>query len=115
MGATAADSRAAFDQVAQDVIAAIPAPTGFDFTSALVQAGFDKAQMQVGSSQTTEGKAADALFWSVQFADGCLIGEYRAVQVDPADQNPAKLVPYASATVPPTASGCLLGATVPIP
>lgn len=112
-GPTAAESKAAFDQAAQGIIASTPAPSLQAFIDALVAVGFDRARMQSTSEVTTQGKPVDAVFWAVEFPDGCLIGQYRPVEPDPEDDSPGKLVPYVSTSAPPTATGCLLGA-VPV-
>lgn len=109
VGTTAVESKAAFDQAAQRVTSATSTPTTAAFIDELALTGFDPSSIETGSDTTTEGKPADALFWSVEFPDGCLIGQYRNVQPDPEDQDPVKLLPYTSMIAPATARGCLLG------
>jgi hypothetical protein len=106
-GATAAESKVAFDRAAERVIAATADPTTDTFVEELERAGFDRSHTQVSSNETTQGKPVDAQFWSVEFPDGYLVGQYRNVPPEPERQS--AIVPYSSMTAPPTANGCLVG------
>lgn len=101
---SASENLAYFDWVNGGVVAANASAGGRDFIDALVAAGFDKAQMQVTSDTTTEGKPADSVQFSVAFQGECLIGQY-----GPASGG------YHGAVRPPLGTGaCLVGQTRPI-
>ncbi|MFB6609312.1 hypothetical protein ACFCVO_03260 [Agromyces sp. NPDC056379] len=101
---SATENLAYFDWVNGGVVAANASAGGRDFIDALVAGGFDKAQMQVTSDTTTEGKPADSVQFSVLFQGECLIGQY-----GPASGG------YHGAVRPPLGTGtCLVGQTRPI-
>ncbi|MWB97371.1 DUF6993 domain-containing protein [Agromyces seonyuensis] len=98
---SAEDNLPFFDEVALGVIAANGSAGGHDFIDALVAGGFDKAAMQVTGDETTLGKPADSVQWSVDFAGECLIGQY-----GPASGGYHGVVRDELGT-----GGCLVGAT----
>lgn len=100
---TALDNQPFFDSVNRTLIAANPAAGGVEFTSTLRDNGFDLAAMQVTPDTTTVGVAADAVQFSVRWADSnCLIGQYGHGI-------------YTSTVVPALGTGaCLVGQTRPI-
>ncbi|MFC9558147.1 DUF6993 domain-containing protein [Agromyces sp. NPDC056965] len=101
---SATENLAYFDWVNGGVVAANASAGGRDFIDALVAGGFDKAQMQVTSDTTTEGKPADSVQFSVLFQGECLVGQY-----GPASGG------YHGAVRPPLGTGtCLVGQTRPI-
>ena len=100
---SALDNKAFFDSVNQTLIGSNPAAGGVDFTSNLRASGFDIAAMQVTPDTTTVGVAADAIQFSVRWADSnCLVGQYGHGV-------------YTSTVVPALGTGaCLVGQTRPI-
>ncbi|MGX5694715.1 DUF6993 domain-containing protein [Agromyces soli] len=101
---SAAENLAFFDHVNTQVVTANPAAQGRDFIDALVAAGFDKSQMQLTSDETTLGKPADSVQFSVAFQGECLVGQY-----GPASGG------YHGAVRPALGTGgCLIGQTRPI-
>lgn len=102
---TAADNLPLFTAVTAQVWASGDRDHGRGYIDALVAAGFQKARMQVTSDQTTVGRAAESLQFSVAWGDTeCLIG-----QIGPSTGAPV------TAVMPQLAEGrCLVGHTRPI-
>jgi hypothetical protein len=100
----AAENLAYFDSVNLAVIAGDPSPGGRAFIDALVDAGFDRAAMQVTSDTTTLGEPADSIQFAVGIGPDCLVGQFGP-----------KSDGYHSAVRPALGTGgCLVGATRPI-
>lgn len=90
-----------FDAVAGSLVAD-GNPGGRTIIDGLSAAGFDKSAMQVTADHTPLGNAVDSLQFSVEFDDGCLIGQVGSGT-------------YTSVLAAPLAGGgCLVGATRPI-
>ena len=101
---TAADNLPLFTAVTASVWASEERAAGRAYVDALVEAGFDKAVMQVTRDLSTVGNPAESIQFSVRWGDECLIG-----QVGPATGDPVTVV------VPVLAEGtCLVGETRPI-
>lgn len=93
-----------FDSVNLGVVAANSEAGGRDFIDALVNAGFDKSQMEVTADRTTVDLQADSVQFAVLFQGECLVGQY-----GPASGG------YHSAVRPALGTGgCLVGQTRPI-
>ncbi|MEA9986212.1 MULTISPECIES: DUF6993 domain-containing protein [Subtercola] len=77
---TAADNLPYFDHVNTGLIASSTAagqtPDGKAFTSALRDAGFGIASMQVTPDITTVGVKADSIQFSIAVNGSCLVGQY---------------------------------------
>ncbi|MDL5486972.1 DUF6993 domain-containing protein [Microbacterium wangruii] len=101
---TAADNLPLFTQVAEQVWGSPQSGEGRAYVDALAAAGFDKSDMQVSEDLSTIGNAAEALQFSVQFGDECLLG-----QAGPVTGRVVTTVGPALAS-----GGCLLGETRPI-
>ncbi|PFG31128.1 DUF6993 domain-containing protein [Paramicrobacterium agarici] len=98
---TAADNLAYFDSVNEAVLAENPDAMGMDFINALVDAGFDKAAMEVTEDYSTVGNRAESIQFSVRWNDACLIG-----------QNGESVGGYHSTIMDVLGSGtCLVGTT----
>lgn len=101
---TAADNLPLFTAVTASVWASEDRAAGRAYVDALVEAGFDKAAMQVTRDLSTVGNPAESIQFSVRWGEECLIG-----QVGPATGDPVTVV------VPVLAEGtCLVGETRPI-
>lgn len=101
---TADDNLEFFDAVNQATIDGHDNPIGRDFINGLVNAGFDKDDMQVTEDYSTVGNPAESIQFSVHWGDNCLIG-----------QNGDAVNGYHSAVMPDLATGkCLIGNTAPI-
>lgn len=102
---TAADNLPLFKAVTAKVWASDHRVEGRAYIDALVSVGFPKDRMQVTADQTTIGRAAESLQFSVAWGDDeCLIG-----QVGPSTGKPVtKVMPQLAK------SRCLVGSTRPI-
>jgi hypothetical protein len=101
---TAEENLPVFAAVTAAVWASADRASGRAYVDALVQAGFDKAAMQVTNDVSTVGNAAESIQFAVRWGEDCLIG-----QVGPATGDPVTTV------VPVLAEGtCLVGQTRPI-
>jgi hypothetical protein len=101
---SAGENLAYFDSVNLVVVAGNPEAGGRDFIDALVNAGFDKSQMEVTADRTTVDLQADSVQFAVLFQGECLVGQY-----GPASGG------YHSAVRPALGTGgCLVGQTRPI-
>lgn len=91
-----------FASVTAKVWASEKRSSGRAYIDALTQAGFDRTRMQVTQDQSTVGRAAESLQFSVAWGESeCLIG-----QVGPSTGDPVTEV------MPQLAEGrCLVGAT----
>lgn len=101
---SAGENVAYFDSVNLGVVAANPEAGGRDFIDALVNAGFDKSQMEVTADRTTVDLQADSVQFAVLFQGECLVGQY-----GPASGGYHSAVRAALGT-----GGCLVGQTRPI-
>lgn len=101
---SAADNLPLFTQVMDAVAATDAGEQGRAYIDALVDAGFDKAAMEVTNDRTTVGNPVDSIQFSVRWGDECLVG-----QVGPS-------TPAPTALVLPLVPGdtCLIGQTRPI-
>lgn len=99
---TAEDNLAIFTAVTQQVWASEQRASGRAYIDALVAAGFDKSKMQVTQDESTVGRPAESLQFSVSWgADKCLVG-----QVGPSTGEPV------TAVLDQLAEGrCLVGTT----
>lgn len=79
---------------------------GVNVVNTVVNAGFDKAAMQVSYDESRTGLTADNIFVSVRVNDQCLIG-----QVVTSDKTVTTAVEPA---VGPDKTICLIGETRPI-
>jgi hypothetical protein len=101
---SASDNLPYFAQVVATVAAGSTPVSGRAYIDALVQAGFDKAAMQVTQDESTIGNPAESIEFSVRWGDQCLVG-----QVGPSIGSPVSTV------LPGLSSGdCLIGQTRPI-
>jgi hypothetical protein len=102
---TAAENLPVFTAVAEAVWATDMKGAGRAYIDALIDAGFDRAAMQVTQDQSTVGNQAESLQFSVRWGeDDCLIG-----QVGPSTGQ------VVTAVMPQLAEGrCLVGTTRPI-
>ncbi len=102
---TAEDNLPLFAAVTAQVWGGADKVHGRAYIDALVAAGFDKADMQVTDDESTVGRAAESIQFSVRWGnDQCLIG-----QVGPSTGTPV------TAVMPQLAEGrCLVGNTRPI-
>ncbi len=101
---SAQDNLAYFDHGTRAVLASNPRAVGADFISALVAAGFNKADMQLTADKTSVGLPAGSIQFSVRFRGECLVG-----------QNGAGAGGYYSEVTPLLSTGnCLVGDTVPL-
>jgi len=98
---SAGDNLPFFTSVTAAVWAGPENVSGRAYVDALVEAGFDKATMQVTPDQTTIGNPAESIQFSVRWGQECLIG-----QVGPSSGAPVTVV------APGLGDGtCLVGAT----
>ncbi|MDQ0612680.1 hypothetical protein QF046_000321 [Microbacterium sp. W4I4] len=99
---TAADNLPVFTVVTAQVWASDQRVHGRAYIDALVGAGFDRSRMQVTSDETTIGRAAESIQFSIAWGeDQCLIG-----QVGPSTGDPVTVV------MPQLQGGrCLVGIT----
>jgi len=98
-GGTAEENRPLFDAVSSAVVAADPDADGRALVDALVDAGFDKAVIEITDDTTAIGRKADAVQFAVRASDRCIIGERSASG-------------YASLVAPVLGTGrCLVGKT----
>ncbi len=74
-GGTAGQNRPFFEFVLEGVLTENPAPTNRLVVDSLVDAGFDKAAMEVTADTTPVGDRADSILISVQIDGQCLIGQ----------------------------------------
>ena len=101
---TATDNLPLFTAVTTSVWTSEDRAAGREYVDALVEAGFDKAAMQVTNDTSTVGNPAESIQFAVRWGEECLIG-----QVGPATGEPVTVV------VPVLAEGsCLVGQTRPI-
>ncbi|MDJ0349265.1 hypothetical protein [Cryobacterium sp. PH29-G1] len=101
---TAGENLAYFNFLAAAVTKSDPSAGGSAYIDALVAGGFDRTAMEVTFDRTQADLAADAVQFSVRFADECLIG-----QIGPASDG------FHSVVAPLLSTGlCLLGSTRPI-
>lgn len=99
----AGDNKAYFDQTLTDLLAANEKADSRAMVNALVEAGFDKSQMEVTFDKTSIGLDVDYIMVSVKMPDGiCLMGE-RGTRG------------YSSTVANPMSTGkCMIGETQPI-
>jgi hypothetical protein len=98
---TAADNKLFFDSVNTALFAANGSANGRTIIDNLVNAGFDKAAMQVTPDTTSTGGRVDAILFSVRIGKSCLLGQHGSA--------------YSSAVEPALSNGtCLVGKTRPI-
>jgi len=71
----AAGNKEYFRSVTRALLNDDPTPTGRKLIDNLVDAGFDKSTMELTPDKTSIGLDADAIEFSVQFGDECLIGQ----------------------------------------
>lgn len=102
---TAEDNLPIFTAVTQQVWASEQRASGRAYIDALIAAGFDRAKMQVTQDESTVGRPAESLQFSVSWGvDKCLVG-----QVGPSTGEPVTVV------MDQLAEGrCLVGTTRPI-
>lgn len=102
---TAEDNLPVFTAVADSIWATDQRGSGRAYIDALIDAGFDRAAMQVTQDQSTVGNPAESLQFSVRWGDeSCLVG-----QVGPSTGQ------VVTAVMPQLAEGrCLIGTTRPI-
>jgi hypothetical protein len=101
---TAADNLPLFTSVVASVWVGPEPVAGRAYIDALVDAGFDKAAMELTPDVTTVGNAAESIQFSVRWGEECLIG-----QVGPATGEPVTAVADVLAE-----GTCLVGRTRPI-
>ncbi len=101
---SAADNLPAFTAVMDQVWASDDKVKGRAYIDALIDAGFDKSDMQVTNDETSVGNAADSIEFAVLWGQECLVG-----QVGPSTKTPTAVV------LPELPDGgCLIGTTRPI-
>jgi len=102
---TATDNLALFTAVTAQVWGSDDRARGRAYVDALVAAGFPKDRMQVTADQSTVGRAAESMQFSVAWGDEeCLIGQVGTSTGEPV-----------TAVMPQLAGGrCLVGRTRPI-
>ena len=102
---TATDNLALFTAVTAKVWGSDDRARGREYVDALVAAGFPKDRMQVTADQSTVGRAAESMQFSVAWGDEeCLIGQVGTSTGEPV-----------TAVMPQLAGGrCLVGRTRPI-
>lgn len=99
---SAADNLPVFAAVTAQVWASAENVRGRAYVDALVAAGFDKAAMQVTADESTVGRPAESILFSVRWGETeCLIG-----QVGPSTGEPVTVVADQLAE-----GRCLVGAT----
>ncbi len=64
-----------FDQVVEEAVAPSGRQGGREIIDALVEAGFDKAQMEVTPDRTSVDLEADTIEFSVRIGRECLVGQ----------------------------------------
>lgn len=105
-GGTAADNEKFFNYVLRQAIRDGMEINGVNVVNTVVNAGFEKAALQVSYDSSRTGLAADNIFISVHIADQCLIGQVvTAEKTVTTDVQPA---------IGPDKSVCLIGETRPI-
>jgi len=72
---TAADNLDIFTSVMNTVWASDEKAQGRAYVDSLVEAGFDKSQMQVTEDLSTVQLAAESIMFSVKWGDECLVGQ----------------------------------------
>ncbi|WP_238439348.1 DUF6993 domain-containing protein [Microbacterium sp. JZ31] len=102
---SAADNLPIFTQVTERVWASDRRAEGRAYVDALVEAGFDKAAMQVTRDVSTVGNPAESMQFSVLWRGECLVGQ---VGPDIGEAVTRVLPALEDGTL------CLLGATRPI-
>lgn len=105
-GGTAEENLPYFTEVLRDYTAGEGAIKGEPVSRAVIDAGFDKAFMQVSFDRSETGLEADNIFVSVLLGENCLLG-----QVITADRS---FVTQAAPAVGPENNICLIGETAPI-
>lgn len=73
---TAADNKAFFDWVNEELIASGAALNGAAFVDNLEGAGFPRDVMEVTPDTTSIGIAADNIVFSIRFGEECLLGQW---------------------------------------
>ena len=73
---TAADNKAFFDWVNEELIASGTALNGAAFIDNLEGAGYSRSAMEVTPDTTSIGIAADNIVFSIRFGDECLLGQW---------------------------------------
>lgn len=102
---TAQDNLPVFTLVTQQVWASDQRGAGRAYIDALVAAGFDKSAMQVTEDNSTVGRAAESMQFSVRWGDTeCLIGQVGPSTGEPVTKVMQQLVD----------GRCLIGQTRPI-
>ena len=101
---TAAENLPWFTEIMNDVWDGEDSVKGRAYVDALIEGGFDKADMEVTADKTSVGHAADSIEFSVLWGDECLVG-----QVGPSIKRPTAVVLPALPS-----GGCLIGKTRPI-
>ena len=95
---SAADNKPYFDLTNQKLFDSTGSVSGRAIIDNLVNAGFDKAAMQVTPDKTTTKGSTDSILFSVRIGDSCLLGQYGGG--------------YSSTVEPALAGGgCLIGKT----
>lgn len=72
---TAVENLPYFDYINEQTYAAHGFVDGIVYIDALTNAGFDRAAMELTWWDTPDGHLADSIFFSVQFAGECLMGQ----------------------------------------
>ncbi len=98
---TATENLPYFNLLATSTTTANPSADGRAYIDALIAGGFDRGAMQVTFDRTKADLAADAIQFSVNFGDECVIG-----QIGPATDG------FHSVVAPVLSTGlCLVGVT----
>lgn len=105
-GGTAEQNLPYFTEVLRTYVAGDGAIKGEPVSRAIIDAGFDKALMQVSFDRSETGLEADNIFVSVLLGESCLLG-----QVVTADRS---FVAETAPAVGPENNICLIGETAPI-
>lgn len=101
---SAADNLPVFTAITRAVWASDDRASGRAYIDALVEAGFDKSDMQVTADTSTVGNPAESIQFSVLWGDECLVGQVGSATGDPF-----------TVIVPALDEGtCLVGETRPI-
>ncbi|MER3388990.1 MAG: hypothetical protein RJQ01_03060 [Microcella sp.] len=74
-GGTAAENLDYFAFRLDALIAQVQSPTSRELVDSVVDAGFDKAAMEVTADTTPTGMAADSILVAVRLGDDCLLGQ----------------------------------------
>lgn len=105
-GGTAADNLPYFTEVIRAFAEGDQPVQGQPVAQAVIDAGFDRATMQVSFDQSKTGLPADNIFVSVQIGSECLIGQVVAEdRTFVAENEPA---------IGPEGLTCLIGETRPL-